>query len=296
MSAIILGTTKVLKEPLCHAIFFPTRKLSSHTFCALGKKFPASPDKAVGGLPRFFVDKLPSTKGLCVSIEGDEFWHISKVLRLSADDRLELFDGKGGIVEGVLTAISRNSVQIIATHDLRYLSPLGPFWDVAAAFGSLKGGRGDWLIEKCTELGARSVIPLLSKRSPNISDGRSDRWNRIVVAATKQCQRLHSMVVRHPVDLSVLLAEVGSYKVILLADACGTPLSEALPMVNRDQSGLLLIGPEGDFTEEEKETIIKAGGALPVCLGPRRLRVETAAVAMLSAVTILAGSQQLAGT
>ncbi|KAI5060292.1 hypothetical protein GOP47_0024712 [Adiantum capillus-veneris] len=233
--------------------------------------------------------------GSTISIEGDEFWHMSKVLRLATDDRVELFDGKGGIVEGVVTATSRNSIHITAAGDVFHLSPVGPFWHVAAAFGSLKGGRGDWLIEKCTELGAKSVIPLLSKRSPSVSDGRNDRWNRVVTAATKQCQRLHSMVVRNPMDLSDILAEAGSYEAILLADACATSLGKGLPRVEVDWNGLLLIGPEGDFTEEEKEAIIKAG-ALPVGLGPRRLRVETAAIAMLSAVTLLGDSQCSTGT
>ncbi|MCO5587717.1 hypothetical protein L7F22_041668 [Adiantum nelumboides] len=203
----------------------------------------ASPDKAVGGLPRFFVEKLPPLQGSTISIEGDEFWHMSKVLRLGADDRVELFDGKGGIVEGVVTAISRNSTHIAAAGDVCHLSPMGPFWHVAAAFGSLKGGRGDWLIEKCTELGAKTVIPLLSTRSPMISDGRNDRWNRVVNGCTQWCRWSHNVATQ----LQCILTS--------------------------------------DFTEEEKEDIIKAG-ALPVGLGPRRLRVETAAIAMLSAVTL----------
>lgn len=215
---------------------------------------------------------------------------MSKVLRLAIDDRVELLDGKGGIVEGVVARVGRSTIDVAAAGDVRHLSPAGPFWHVAAAFGSLKGGRGDWLIEKCTELGATSVIPLLSKRSPNVSDGRNDRWNRMVVAATKQCQRLHSMDVRNPTELSTLLLERASYEVILMADAYATPLFKALPRIEMDWNGLLFIGPEGDFTEDEKEALIKAG-ALPVGLGPRRLRVETAAIAMLSAVTLLSDSQ-----
>lgn len=257
---------------------------------ALGKNSTASPDKARGGLPRFFVEELPSLQGLTIPIQGDEFRHMSKVLRLGIDDRVELFDGKGGIVEGVVARIGRSTVDIAAAGDVHYLSPAGPYWHVAAAFGSLKGGRGDWLIEKCTELGAKSVIPLLSKRSPVVSEGRSDRWNRMVVAATKQCQRLHSMDVKSPTHLSSLLSESMSFEVVLMADAYATPLAKAFPRIERHWNGLLFIGPEGDFTEEEKEALIKAG-AVPVGLGPRRLRVETAAIAMLSAVTLLGDSQ-----
>eukprot|EP00250_Pteridium_aquilinum_P018173 c23978_g1_i1 orf=101-1009(+) len=290
---LLSSTVRVLKEPLTFRVP-ASRKLSSHApssrISALGKGVTDSPDKAIGGLPRFFAEKLPSLQGLTISIEGDEFWHMSKVLRLAIDDRVELFDGKGGIVEGVVARVGRTKIDVAAAGDVRYLSPAGPFWHVAAAFGSLKGGRGDWLIEKCTELGARSVIPLLSKRSPYVSDGRNDRWNRMVVAATKQCQRLHSMDVRNPMDLIAVLSESASYEVILMADACSTPLVKALPRVETDWNGLLFIGPEGDFTQDEKEALMKAG-ALPVGLGPRRLRVETAAIAMLSAVTLLTDSQ-----
>lgn len=215
---------------------------------------------------------------------------MSKVLRLAIDDRVELLDGKGGIVEGVIARVGRSSIDVAAAGAIQYLSPVGPFWHVAAAFGSLKGGRGDWLIEKCTELGATSVIPLLSKRSPYVSDGRNDRWNRMVVAATKQCQRLHSMDVRSPMELNTLLLERASYDVMLMAGAnAASPLFRALTTVEKDWNGLLFIGPEGDFTEEEKEALIKAG-TLPVALGPRRLRVETAAIAMLSGVTLLSDS------
>lgn len=224
-----------------------------------------------------------------VSIEGDEFWHMSKVLRLAVDDRVELLDGKGGVVEGVVARVGRSTIDVAAVEDIRFLSRAGPFWHVAAAFGSLKGGRGDWLIEKCTELGATSVIPLLSKRSRDVSDGRNDRWNRIVVAASKQCQRVHYMDVRNQMELSTLLGACASYDIILMADACATPLLKALPSIERNWNGLLFIGPEGDFTEDEKESLIKAG-AMPVGLGPRRLRVETAAIALLSGVTLLSES------
>lgn len=243
-------------------------------------------DKSRSALPRFFVDELPRSEGLTVPVQGDEFWHMFKVLRLGIDDRVELFDGKGGIVEGLVVRLGRSSIDIAAAEAIRSISPIGPHWHVAAACGSLKGGRGDWLIEKCTELGARSVIPLLTTRSPVVSEGRNDRWSRLVLAATKQCQRLHLMDVRCPMRLESLLSEITSFEVVLMADPNATPLAKALPSMKRNWNGILLIGPEGDFTEEEKEAMSNAG-ALSVGLGPQRLRVETAAIAMLSAVMIL---------
>eukprot|EP00249_Psilotum_nudum_P001003 c13249_g1_i1 orf=272-931(+) len=202
----------------------------------------------------------------------------------------ELFDGKGGIVEGLVTRLSRTSVDITSVEDAHHLAPIGPHWHVAAAFGSLKGGRGDWLVEKCTELGATSLIPLLTERSPNVTEKRNDRWCRLALAATKQCQRLHVMTVRDPHDLSSLLLEIALFDVVLIADAHAGPIAKALPNVNEKSNGLLLVGPEGGFTDKEKEELTKAG-AVSVGLGPHRLRVETAAMAMLSAVMVLSEAQ-----
>jgi RsmE family RNA methyltransferase len=70
--------------------------------------------------------------------------------------------------------------------------------------GSLKGGRADWLVEKCTELGASALQPLLTERSPSVGE-RIERWERVTLAATKQCQRLHEMRLREPLTVQQLL-------------------------------------------------------------------------------------------
>lgn len=70
--------------------------------------------------------------------------------------------------------------------------------------GSLKGGRADWLVEKCTELGASALQPLLTERSPSVGE-RIERWERVTLAATKQCQRLHEMALREPLTVQQLL-------------------------------------------------------------------------------------------
>ncbi|CAN0880177.1 Ribosomal RNA small subunit methyltransferase E [Linum grandiflorum] len=112
---------------------------------------------------------------------------MTKVLRLTADDRVELFNGKGGVVEGCIQRIDRTGLDFVALENPKLVLPQNTQWQVFAAFGTLKGGRADWLVEKCTELGAHSVTPLLTERSPSISENRVDRLQRVVLAATKQC-------------------------------------------------------------------------------------------------------------
>ncbi|XVE93527.1 hypothetical protein REPUB_Repub01dG0202400 [Reevesia pubescens] len=158
-----------------------------------------------GGLPRFFSETLPSSKGGVIRVQGDEFWHMTKVLRLKTDDRLELFNGKGGLLEGFIQNIDRTAIDFVALEDPKLVLPQSPQWHLFAAFGSLKGGRADWLVEKCTELGASSVTPLLTERSFTISDNRVERLQRVILAAAKQCQRLHEMKLNRPMKMDNLV-------------------------------------------------------------------------------------------
>ncbi|CAL5438228.1 unnamed protein product [Camellia sinensis] len=244
-----------------------------------------------GGLPRFFSEVLPPSKGRGVRIQGDEFWHMTKVLRLSARDRVELFNGKGGLIEGCIERIDRTGLDFMALEDPKIVLPQTTQWHVFAAFGTLKGGRADWLVEKCTELGACSVTPLLTERSPSISENRVGRLQRVNLAAAKQCQRLHEMTLNPPTKIGGLLPIVAQSKLCFVALAEAAPVISALTSSKTESSGSIIIGPEGDFTEKEMDLIIEAG-ATAVGLGPHRLRVETATMALLATVMLWSDSLQ----
>ncbi|CAN0880178.1 Ribosomal RNA small subunit methyltransferase E [Linum grandiflorum] len=217
---------------------------------------------------------------------------MTKVLRLTADDRVELFNGKGGVVEGCIQRIDRTGLDFVALENPKLVLPQNTQWQVFAAFGTLKGGRADWLVEKCTELGAHSVTPLLTERSPSISENRVDRLQRVVLAATKQCQRLHGMILNPPLTIDGLLPLVSQSKLSFLATAEAAPLVSTITSLRNKPSGLIIVGPEGDFTEEELNKLIKAG-VVSVGLGPLRLRVETATIALLSTLMLWSDSHQL---
>ncbi|XP_074286043.1 uncharacterized protein LOC141611415 isoform X2 [Silene latifolia] len=244
-----------------------------------------------GGLPRFFSPTLPSSKGGVVRVQGDEFWHMIKVLRLKVNDRIELFNGKGCLVEGSIEKVDRTGLDFVAIRDSVVVHPHEPQWDVFAALGTLKGGRADWLVEKCTELGASSITPLLTERSALISENRVDRLQRVILAATKQCQRLHEMTLNPPMQISSIVPMVARSKLSFVATAEGTPIFSTLESSNIEAKGSLIIGPEGDFTEEELKMITEAG-ATAVGLGPHRLRVETATIALLATLIMWSDSQQ----
>ncbi|KAL9231952.1 hypothetical protein vseg_007110 [Gypsophila vaccaria] len=244
-----------------------------------------------GTLPRFFSPTIPSSKGGVVRVQGDEFWHMTKVLRLTVNDRIELFNGKGCLVEGAIEKVDRTGLDFVAVRDSIVVQPREPQWDVFAAFGTLKGGRADWLVEKCTELGASSITPLLTERSSLISENRVDRLQRVVLAATKQCQRLHEMTINPPMKIHRIAPMVAGSKLSFVAAAEATPIISTLKSSVIEARGSLIIGPEGDFTEEELR-MVKEAGATAVGLGPQRLRVETATIALLATLIMWSDSQR----
>ncbi|BFG30900.1 hypothetical protein CerSpe_171740 [Prunus speciosa] len=157
------------------------------------------------GLPHFFSELIPISKGGIVRVQGDEFWHMTKVLRLRTNDRVELFNGKGGLIQGLIQSVDRSGLHFVALKDPKSVLPQSTQWHVFAAFGTLKGGRADWLVEKCTELGASSLTPLLTEWSPTVSENRVERLQLVNMAAAKQCQWLHEMILNPPKNINGLL-------------------------------------------------------------------------------------------
>ncbi|KAF9601469.1 hypothetical protein IFM89_020236 [Coptis chinensis] len=252
---------------------------------------PDYSNQSRGVLPRFYSDTLPPSKGEVVRVMGDEFHHMTKVLRLSVHDRVELFNGRGGLVQGCIDKIDRTGLDFMALEEPNIVPPKSTNWHVFSAFGTLKGGRADWLVEKCTELGASSVTPLLTERSPAISGNRVDRLQRVIFAAAKQCQRLHEMTLNPPTKISSLLPAISQSKLSFLAVAEATPLISTLSFKRNEASGLIIIGPEGDFSDKEVKMMTEAG-ATTVGLGPHRLRVETATMAILATLMLWSDSHE----
>ncbi|KAG0629969.1 hypothetical protein M758_1G143300 [Ceratodon purpureus] len=220
-----------------------------------------------------------------------QFWHMTRLLRLVLNDRFDLLDERG-MLEETLLRMTENCAEIKANSTVKQtqLPQTGPKWHVAAAFGHLSGHRADWLVEKCTELGAQTLTPLLTQRSAtDAEECNMERWRRIGRVASKQCQRSDELDVREPTRIKSLWTEVRKAKVAFFASAGAPPLGQTLIQRSEtlSQGGLLLIGPEGDFTPVEISLLIRAG-AVPVGLGQQRLRVETTTIAMLSTVILLA--------
>ncbi|EEE59861.1 hypothetical protein OsJ_12443 [Oryza sativa Japonica Group] len=289
----------------------------------------ATPLPAVAGYaespahPTLDLSRLPAVlpgrrRGEEVRIQGDEFWHMTRVLRLGINDRVELFDGAGGLVEGSIQKVDKGGSDVKLLEDARLIAPDGIQWHVYAAFGSIqkvdKGGSDVKLLEDArliapdgiqwhvyaafgeshklcaltVNTGSLELVVLhlfLQSDAHTIAENRVDRLQRLVLAAVKQCQRIHGMLLNPPIQIADLQPVVSQSKLAFVASAESPPLLSTLPKSCNEESGLLIVGPEGDFTEEEVN-VLKASGAVPVGLGPCRLRVETATISLLSALML----------
>lgn len=218
--------------------------------------------------------------------------HAAHVLRMEAGAGVELFDGRGGRASGVVERVGRNHVAILIDRVESGADRPSPL--VHLAFAVPKGKRLDWLIEKATELGAASLRPVLFERSvagrkAAASDTGRDRWLAHCIAAAQQCGLDWLPDLHDPQPLADFLSEApGSVKLAGFADQGACPLRDAIPDEKNTDEMCLLVGPEGGLTETETGALTRAGFRA-VHLGRTTLRVETAAVAMLAAVTALCG-------
>jgi 16S rRNA (uracil1498-N3)-methyltransferase len=157
--------------------------------------------------------------------------------------------------------------------------------DVWLAFAPVKRTQTDWLVEKATELGVARLLPVITQRT--IAERvKLDRLEAIAIEAAEQCGRTRLPEIAEPVSLKQFLTARDASRPLYFADENGGgPVAETF----KPGAALILIGPEGGFTDEERALIRAAPGAAPISLGPRILRAETAALAALAAFMAVAG-------
>lgn len=217
---------------------------------------------------RFFLDG-PLGPG-DVILDGPEAHHLRTVRRFAAGDAVTLFNGDGHEYPAVVAEVGRGRVTVRVTEVRTPDRELGFPLHIASALP--KGDRGAYLIEKLTELGVTDFTPLLTERGVvKADDAKADRLRRAVVEASKQCGRNVLMRVHPPAKwLDWCRGQTGRR---LVADRGGTAGGSA-PV----GTAIIAIGPEGGFTAAEVEAALGLGWER-LSLGPRVLRVETAAVA-----------------
>ncbi len=241
-------------------------------------------------MPRFHCP-MPLAAGAEIDLPAGAARHV-QVLRMQPGDTITLFeghlDGVGGEWQATILRMGRSDVQVRIDHhvpvDRENQRP------VHLLAGITANERMDWLVEKATELGVTSITPMLAERSVlKLKGERGDKkrahWQAVAVAACEQCGRNRVPVIHEAVSLAQWQQKhaqseaEGSLRAVLsLAD--GTqPLQQALGNAP-DRAVVFLSGPEGGLTGAE-EALARTSGFVPVTLGPRTLRAETAPLAAL---------------
>lgn len=235
---------------------------------------------------RFFVEGTREIGGI-VEIGGGDAHKIAHVLRLQPGDRIELIDSAATAFTASLDDVGR----IVRARLLETISdprPSGTTLRLEIAQAVPKARRMEFVVEKGTELGVSAFLPFYSERSigRNVGAQKLARWQRLASSAARQSGRRDLPEVCEPVQFDELLTHFGEYDSVLFAWelAPPVPLYQRLPpLLPAAGRVLVVIGPEGGFTHSEAERAGHHGAAL-LWLGPRILRADTAAVALLAVI------------
>lgn len=227
---------------------------------------------------RFFVDE-PIESDLA-TLSGNEAHHLSKVMRADLGDEVVLFDGSGCEFRASIKTIKRSEVvlEINSRDEVDREFPL----PITLAVALPKGDRQRWLVEKAVELGVARLVPLVTTRGvAQPTDQARKRLERTVIEASKQCGRNRLMLITSPMDVADYFRSESKDVPSWVAHPGGESVASLTLPVSNSPLTRFAVGPEGGFTDEEIEISISAGWKI-VDLGPRIMRIETAALALVA--------------
>jgi 16S rRNA (uracil1498-N3)-methyltransferase len=242
-------------------------------------------------VPRFYLP-LTLVEGEILELGEQSAHHIMHVLRLRPGTPVKVFDGQGREHDAMLREVRRNQVTAEVGKALACI-PEPPF-AITLAQGIPRSDRMDFILQKAVELGVTNVQPLWTSRSQTRSSGerlekRLRHWQGVVISACEQCGRATLPALEKPVEYRAWLTCTHHHKTrLLLAPEAQRSLRDMHPP---GDSILLLVGPEGGISADEAALAVTAGYS-PVRLGPRILRTETAALAMLAGLQTLWGDMR----
>lgn len=238
-------------------------------------------------MTRLYFSGEIAAHGEC-RVAASQAHHLIHVLRLRAGDAVTLFDGRGCEYSASIRRIDKSGLTLAVTGRcmVNRESPL----TVVLAQGVSSGERMDYTVQKCVELGVSAIQPLTTQRSVvRLAGERADKrvahWQSVAAAACEQCGRNHLPLIYPLQSLTGWLGGPVAGERWMLSPRSPTRLRD----FPRPSAGItLLVGPEGGWDEAEIAAAQHAGFA-PLALGPRVLRTETAAVAVLAALQVLWG-------
>lgn len=234
---------------------------------------PATPAWPPRSAPRLCVAS-PLADGVAVAVEGNAAHYLGTVMRVQPGDAVLLFNGCDGEWTARVESASRRSVLLVCVAQTKVQEVAPDFWLCAAP---IKKGRIEVLMEKACELGVARILPVLTDRCI-VDKLNADRMTAHLVEASEQCGRTAMPELAPLVRLKELLADWPAGRTLFFADEMGGPPA-ADAFAGHPGPAALLTGPEGGFTTQERALVRAHPAAVPITLGPRILRAETAAIA-----------------
>lgn len=237
-------------------------------------------------IPRIFINHALSTNSF-IDLTETSAHYLIKVLRMQVGRELMLFNGLGGEYFATIAAVTKKSVSVkisaFTAEDRQSTLQL------ELAIGVSRGERMDWVLQKATELGVTKITPLITERTEvklggERADKKINHWQQTIISACEQCQRNLLPELAEPMLLGDWLKQCTAEGKFVLHHRDSGSFSKD----KKFSSVVLLIGPEGGLSDDEI-TQACAQQFLPVTLGPRVLRTETAPVAAISLVQYLWG-------
>jgi 16S rRNA (uracil1498-N3)-methyltransferase len=246
---------------------------------------PATPAWPPKSLPRLFV-RQPLSEDARVELDAAQANYLGNVMRLGVRAELLVFDGHSGEWLARISKTGKKRMTLAVERRTRGPESIPDVW---LAFAPVKRAQTDWLVEKATELGVARLIPIMTQRT--IAERvKLERLEAIAIEAAEQCGRTRLSEIAQPVTLKQLFEQRDPARWLYFADESG---GEPAASAFGPDPALILVGPEGGFTEDERALVRGAENAVPISLGPRILRAETAALAALAAYMAIAGDWRL---
>lgn len=238
--------------------------------------------------PRLFVT-APLAAGAMVALDKDQSNHLVNVLRLGEGDSAVLFNGRDGAWLSKIGKAGKKGAELQALLQVAHQTPASDLW---FGFAPLKIGRLDYVVQKATEMGAGIIQPVITDYTQT-HRLKPEKLEAYALEAAQQCEVLSVPDVREEIGLKPLIADwrnTQGLRRLIFADegtASATPVDliswlDGLPVG-------ILIGPEGGFSDTERALLLAQDFVVPISLGPRILRADTAAVAALALVQSIIG-------
>jgi 16S rRNA (uracil1498-N3)-methyltransferase len=237
--------------------------------------------------PRLFID-APLQAGARIALDRGQANYLLNVLRLKAGETVLIFNGRDGEWRAEVMVEGRKAADLVCVERIRE-QEAAP--DLIYAFAPLKHARLDYMVQKAVEMGAGVLQPVLTRRT-QASRVNLERMRSNAVEAAEQCGILSIPEVREEENFEPFLKGLEKDRLVVFCDE-NAPVSnpvEALAKLGNNQAGLVVIvGPEGGFTDQERALVAAHERCVCVSLGPRILRADTAAVAALAIVQAVLG-------